>query len=198
MTPRILIATLAALTLTACASRQDAATNSGFASPTRSGVIRAGLQDTSTLKLVDAEGDGVAFQVGVDGGKGFKGLAGLVAGTDVTFRPTTGIGTYTGSYRVLALEDITLNGTLLAGRKSVDDGSITLNADFANNTLQGRSGPLRVNGRLEGRTLSGAVTYRGVNGDLRGLVGGDDAYGAFHGNNADLIYAGGFIAARNR
>ncbi|WP_438956422.1 hypothetical protein [Cognatiyoonia sp.] len=41
--------------------------------------------------------------------------------------------------------------------------------------------------------MKGDVTYRGVDGDLNGLVGSDKAVGAFHGNNADLIDAGGFL-----
>jgi len=63
---------------------------------------------------------------------------------------------------------------------------------FNNFLLNGNR--LSVDGRIDGTTLSGTVTYDGVAGSLRGLVGGNEAIGAFHGHDDNNVFAGGFIA----
>ena len=90
----------------------------------------------------------------------------------------------------------------------MDRGSITLNADFATGRLTGggtgqdggtsnlvlNNNLLTVDGTFAGSTLGGVVTYDGVSGPLRGLVGSDEVIGAFHGHTDSQVHAGGFIA----
>jgi hypothetical protein len=73
-----------------------------------------------------------------------------------------------------------------------DEGDISLSVDFADQTIQGSDRDLTVNGEFEDGTLSGNVNYDGISGDLRGVMGGDKAVGAFHGESSDQIFAGGF------
>ena len=91
------------------------------------------------------------------------------------------------------IENINLSGDIITGRAGRESGVINLTADFDAGTLTGSTGGLEVNGRMTGSDLGGGVSYRGVRGGLDGLVGSDQAIGAFHGNNADLIYSGGFL-----
>jgi hypothetical protein len=126
-------------------------------------------------------------------------VAGLLPGTEVTFRPSTGSASHTGEYFVGTTSDIDLSsGGFRSSMQNEESGKMVLDVNFASGAVDGRSGDGRLtnDGDLGGRDLSGAVTYRGVTGQLGSLVGGDQAFGAFHGNDADLIYAGGFIADR--
>jgi len=182
--------------LSACETTQDQATMSGFTSPSSSGRISGSLSNQPIVPIIDADGDGFSFTAGSVEGEGLLAVAGLVEGTDVSFRPSVGSGTFEGIYALVYVDDISLSGNYIQGQRDATSGPITLTADFANRTLTSTNSPVTVNGRMEGRDLSGTVQYRGVNGQLDGLVGGDKTVGAFHGNNADLIYAGGFLANR--
>lgn len=93
------------------------------------------------------------------------------------------------------IEDINLSGDIITGRTGRQSGVINLTADLDAGTLTGSTKGLEVNGRMSGSDLAGGVSYRGVGvgGGLDGLVGSDQAIGAFHGNDADLIYSGGFL-----
>ncbi len=70
-----------------------------------------------------------------------------------------------------------------------------MQADFNRRKLTGTSddGNLSVNGEFTGNNLAGTVVYHGANGELAGLVDGDEAIGAFHGNSGTDIIAGGFL-----
>lgn len=194
-----IIAAFAALS--ACQSTQDAATNTGFRTPNANGFINDGVLtgpiSGQAYRVRDAEGDGFAYSVGKaqSSGDGFVGFAGLLPTTSVRAQPSNGTATYDARYNVLTIEGIDLNGELLTGQIGSASGDITLRADFKENTLRGSDGRLRVRGELvEGsNAIGGTVTFKDVSGDLRGKAGSDEVVGAFHGNNANIIYAGGFI-----
>ncbi|MBB5722563.1 hypothetical protein FHS72_002189 [Loktanella ponticola] len=187
---------LSAAAMSACETTQDQATMSGFTSPSSTGRISGDLSGNPVVPIIDEDGDGFSFTAGSVSGEGLKAVAGLVAGTDVSFRPSVGSASYDGVYALTYVDDISLDNGYIRGERDATSGAITLTADFARGTLVSSNSPVTVNGKLDGRDLSGTVSYRGVNGQLDGLVGGDKTVGAFHGNNANLIYAGGFIAYR--
>lgn len=192
----IVIAGAAIASLSACNFIQNLSTDSGFRTPSASGFYSSGIDITRSGREIDASGDGFAYAAGGKDGEGLKAISGLIPGTEVNFRPNTGSGTFTGRYELSQFSGIDINGDEIYGFASNVSGAISLNADFENDTLTGSAGNLTVNGTMDGRTLGGTVAYRGLSGPLRGLVGGDKTVGAFHGNNANLIYAGGFIADR--
>lgn len=201
MTIRLIAAATAMAALAACESTQDAATQTGFRAPNASGFITSGVATTpgrgAARKVEDAQGDGYAYSVGNSSreGDGFVGFASLLPRTSVRPQPNRGTATYDASYNVLMITGIDLNGQLLSGQIRGDSGNITLRADFDANTLNGSDGDLRVRGELvDGqRSFGGRVNYRGVQGALRGRAGSDEVVGAFHGNDENLIYSGGFL-----
>lgn len=197
----VLLALPALAVLCACSgvtSTSDV-TNSGFVSASPFGAINVGLTQTLTNGLTDDDGEGFAFQTGDRIGAGFEAVSALIPGTDVTFRPSTGTGTYTGAYSVGVISDIAIVGDFVEGSQLEGIGLLTLNVNFASGAVAGQSddGLLTVDGGLSGRDLSGSVTFLDVPGTLDGLVGGDQAFGIFHGNDPGLVYAGGFIADRD-
>jgi hypothetical protein len=198
---RILVSLITLGALSACTTTpsQDSLTNSGFVTPTSSGTINAGLTQATTNGLIDADGEGFLFQTGVREEAGLEAVAGLLPGTEVTFRPSEGSATYTGEYFIGTIRDIDASAGFITGIPGEERGSLSINVDFASGAVagQGSNGLLSLSGGLSGRNLSGTVIYREVEGPLDGLIGGDQAFGVFHGNNADLIYAGGFIAERD-
>lgn len=177
---------------------QDDLTFSGFVTPTN-GTINAGLTQATTNGLIDAEGEGFLFQTGVRDGEGLEAVVGLLPGTDTTFRPSEGLATYTGEYMIGTVTDIALSEGFISGIPGETRGRLDLQVDFGSGAVTGSSGngQLSLSGGLNGRTLEGTVRFQGVPGPLSGNVGGDQAFGVFHGNSADLIYAGGFIAERD-
>lgn len=182
--------------LAACSSRQEQATNSSFATPDSSGSFSAPLGSAATRVVKDANGEGYAYQVGTDS-RGLAGQSGLLPGTTTQPWASTGTATFKGTYNLLEVSGIGISNDRISGVRSASGGSITLTADFAKNTLTGTSsgGLLVVNGAMTGNAMGGTVTYKGVAGDLTGVAGTDQAFGAFQGNNENLIYAGGFSAA---
>lgn len=184
----------AAIALSGCQTIQDRATISGFTSPTASGVIDGDLSNRVTGREIDADGDGFAYATGSISGEGLAAKAGLVAGTDVSTPPITGTATFSGVYELRRITGIFISSDSISGFPASETGQIALDANFADGSLTGTSGSLTVDGTMNGETLSGSVTYRGVEGPLRGLVGSDKTIGAFHGNDESLIYAGGFLA----
>lgn len=185
------------LVLSACQTTQDRATLSSFTSPSASGNISGDLSGNPTGVRIDSSGDGFAYTAGSIDGEGLSAQAGLVAGTTVNFHPSEGTGTYEGVYELVQVSAISVSGDRISGFTSPRNGTITLTADYLAGTLTGSADSLEVDGVMDGRTLGGTVTYRDVRGQLSGLVGGDKTVGAFHGNDEDLIYAGGFLANRD-
>ncbi len=183
--------------IAACTPDVDSLTNSSFSAPDASGNYSSSLTSTRSGKDVDATGNGYGYIVGIRDGNSFQGYAGIIPGSTVTAPPATGLATMTGTYEVVRIRDISLDGNHLTGTPVYAvSAPVTLVANFGAGTLKGAStGPnplLTVDGTFSGQTLGGSVVYRGVSGSLTGLVGSDRAIGAFHGNNATDIYAGGF------
>ena len=139
---------------------------------------------------------------GIDG-EGLFAVAGLFPGTSVTARPS-GSASYSGVYNLIEIEDIAISDGEINGRRTLQSGDLTLLANFGSNTIVSAPGSdLAVNGSMVGTDLNGTVRYNGVTGNLDGLVGGNQAIGAFHGEGNvgpgtqdDYMYAGGFIADR--
>lgn len=189
--PLLSVCSLAAIV--ACTQTSNNYTDSGFRTPSSGGIIFTSLSQTSRGSEIDASGDGFAYVVGKTDGDGFRGYSGIVPTTSVAPPPTSGTATMSGRYEIALIENIKLSGSFLSGNKDQAVGNITLNANFGTGKLQGASGDLRVNGQFQDSNLSGGVTFRGVSGDLVGQIGPDEAIGAFHGNDGELIYAGGFL-----
>ncbi len=199
MNQGIISALLAAAVLAGCTSVQERSTNSQFAEVTADGTFKKPLGSPRTGSDVDANGEGYAYQVGTGANGGLAGQSGLLPGTDTQSWASSGTATLTGSYEVLSISGIGLDGDQIYGFSKHDSGAITLTADFAGNTLKGTSydGALAINGEMSGKDMTGNATFNGVQGDLSGVAGSDQAFGVFHGNNEDLIFAGGFAATRD-
>ncbi len=192
---RLALAGTALTIVSGCVTSGDP-TTSAFRTPdSRSSraSIPVALANETNDRIYNSSYGGAAFTVGTND-EGAKAYAGVMPGSNGGARVTTGTATYSGSYEVTMIEDINVSNNFLTGRVAEDDGAITLRADFDARTLRGRSGNLSVDGRISGSDLSGDVTYRGVRGDLDGVIGDEAAVGAFHGSSSDLVYGGGFIA----
>ena len=142
---------------------------------------------------VVGQGDGFSYRVGSAVGGGFIGQAGLIPGSDVLPAPATGSASYTGRWELAKVTSIFIEGGNINGFSSTDSGTITLLADFDDGSISGASGGLSIDGNVSGGQLSGDVTYNGTEGDLTGIIGSDQAIGAFHGNDGNQIFAGGFV-----
>jgi len=172
-------------------------TSSGFTDITPAGVVTDVLEQQTVNWQIDSGGDGFGYSSGIEPGGGPTAVAGFTKASPIDLRPVTSVGSYTGGYELVEMYDIEVSGGLVSGSRRQVTGTIVLNADFSSGDLTGRAGDLSVSGRAIGSQLTGSVEYRGVAGDLRGNLGDDKAIGAFHGNNDDLIYAGGFLTYRD-
>lgn len=179
------------LAISACTS--DTFTHSGFQTPTSSGVVGTSLSSATRGSDIRTSGDGYAYAVGIGSNNNFYGYSGIMSTTSVSAPLSAGTATWSGTYELAHVYDISLSGGLLKGVKTTGTAAISLVANFTNRTLVGGNSILTVDGAFSGSNLSGSVTYRGVDGSLTGLVGATGAVGAFQGNNATDIYAGGFI-----
>jgi len=190
------------IALSACELSQEAATNSGFRTPSASGVISGGVDNDgqrSSRTVSDGAGGGFAVVSGTND-DGLAAYAGIIPGTTVGDVQATGGATFDAQFTTAQITGVNLTETgrgsgFITGRPSIVSGDITLVADFDGGTLTGTSdgGTLAVDGDIgTGTSLTGSVTYLGVNGALRGNVGTDRTIGVFHGNDEDTIFAGGF------
>ena len=198
-----LIAIAALFGCTACQSiGWSTPLDSQFVTPSLNGDIQElddffGNQPTPLMS--QTTGNQVSYHVSFDPDLGVRGHAGVVPGAVVTdFASATNTMTMTGFYRVEweIYETATTNNIQLE-QQGKSGGNVTLVADINAGTFVGTSDQdsnLSVNGAFTGNDLSGTVTYRGVEGDLEGLIGGNEAVAAFHGNDARTVFAGGFIA----
>ncbi|MCA8834951.1 MAG: hypothetical protein K8953_07670, partial [Proteobacteria bacterium] len=81
----------------------------------------------------------------------------------------------------------------------VKNGNITLQVNYIDGTLKGRSGKLEVDGHINRFRISGFATYNNyLNADLGGYAGVNGAIGVFRGradfnSNRDYAVAGGFV-----
>jgi len=188
---------IAAAGLSACMSLEDLNTDSGFVAPTTSGAFSNTLDGQVAGADQNAEGDGYSYRVGNGTNTGFLGHAGMIPGSDVSAAPASGAVSYAGTWEMAQITSIFVSGGMINGFTGTNSGSLTLTADFSSGAVSGGGDGLTIDGALRGTDLSGTVTYQGVDGSLDGLVGGDGAVGAFHGNSGDIIYAGGFLATPN-
>lgn len=195
--------------LSACNLTGDP-TNSGFATPSSSGAIAgkaSGIGVRSGSDQSSVTGNVYGYEVGAVSEDGLQGFTGIASGASVSAAPATGSATMNGRFEVAIIQGVSTDGTRVSGSTGIDSGSLTLVADFDNGTLTGsatgadagslnpylRNNQLEIDGRFDGSELSGTATYDGVSGPLRGLVGGNEAIGAFHGHNDTKVHAGGFI-----
>jgi len=181
------------LAISACATTADDLTHSGFQTPTNAGAIATSLTSSQRGSDINATGDGYAYAVGVGSNNNFYGYAGIVPTTTVSVPLSGSSATWNGSYELARITGISLSGNTLYGTTSVNGGALSLTANFNTGTLIGSNAYLTVNGTFAGSNLSGSVVYRGLPGALTGLVGATGAVGAFHGNGAADLYAGGFM-----
>ena len=148
--------------------------------------------------------NGYAFQVGVlDDDTGLIANANILTGGlgfSISPAPATGTVTLQSTYNATLLSNPTgANGQVEVTTTESADAPITLTADFSPAgfaTLTGTDGTLTVDGTFSSVTtsLNGTVTYRGVEGDLTGFVGGAEAIGAFAGSDDTSVFAGGFTS----
>ena len=189
---------------------QNELTTTGFVRApniSNTGFIDIGLQNDVTTRVAQTSlgsGSGYAFQTGAIPNEGLFAVAGLLPNTTVTAVPTTGFASYSGSYNLVQVSNINISGGEIRGTPALLTEPLTLIANFANDKLVDDGGSnLQVNGIVSGTDIGGTVTYNGVQGNLDGLIGGNRAIGAFHGEGNvgpgtqdDYMYAGGFIANR--
>lgn len=190
---KTLLLLMPVLAISACAQTADDLTHSGFQAPTNAGAIATSLTSSRRGSDINATGDGYAYAVGMGSNNNFYGYAGIVPTTTVSVPLSGGSATWSGSYKLARITGIYLSGNTLYGASAVNSAALSLTANFNTGTLIGSSSYLTVNGTFAGSNLSGSVTYRGLPGALTGLVGATGAVGAFHGNGATDLYAGGFM-----
>lgn len=186
--------TVAALIITSACEEQiiDNNTTSGFVTPASNGTISS--PDGTTRGFSDSSGQGYAFKAGNDDDDDIIAVSGIIPGTVASGAPTSGNVIYTGDYQMVSVGGFFIDDGKVIGFAVADSGSISLNADFDGGTLRGSDDKLTIDGRISGNQLSGDVEYDGVDGTLKGVIGADKAVGAFHGNDKNDIYAGGFYA----
>lgn len=136
----------------------------------------------------------------ITGDPAFNAFVNPAAGAIIPFSATGGTASYTGSYTVFAINDVTTD----ANNQVVGTGPVTDTGDFtavvtltSTPTLTGSGGGLTVNGTLDNvGFVSGTATYNGITGrifnsapldatQITAAVSGGDATGGF---------AGGFTA----
>jgi hypothetical protein len=163
---------------------------------------------TATPVLFDRNytivGQGSVEKAGVGGAAYFTAMSGsyaaayggVINGSNVGDLMTSGQAVYSADYEVEVVSGLEIAYDTLQGVAGSDSGNIILTADFDAATLTGEDGSLRVDGTISGEDVTGNVVYAGVEGQLEGLVGQSGTVGAFHGNDARMVYAGGFAATR--
>ena len=155
------------------------------------------LDDESNGNVYDQDYGGAAFAIGV-GYNTVNAYAGLMPNSTGGAQVNSGTATYSGEYEALRVTGVEKDGPYLVGFVSRGSDDIDLTADFDAQTLTGTSdaGVLEVDGTISGTEVGGSVVYHDVEGDLEGVIGADAVIGAFHGHDADEVFAGGFIAER--
>lgn len=194
---RILI-TLPLLLIAACGAipSQNELTISRFAVLSEDGFDGGGGSNERGGEISGAQGGGVAYRMFIDRREGLVGEAGVLPQTEVGPLRDGGIVRFTGQYQVMGVDDIDIRLTSADGSPFRLGGDISLVANFDDGRLRGSVGDLTIEGQFEDETLGGWVTFRGVRGELSGLIGGDDAVGAFQGDNRTLVYTGGLVVGR--
>ncbi|WP_162561642.1 hypothetical protein [Yoonia vestfoldensis] len=185
---------IAAIALSAGCTDQiiDNNTGSRFVTPSATGAISDPAAGNE--RIVNISGNGYAYEAGNARNGDIVAVAGIIPGTSAspTPGPDHGSTTYSGRYEMVTVGGFFLNDGKVVGFSRPEAGDIALSVDFAARTIRGTADDLTVNGEFNGNVLSGNVRYDGISGDLRGVMGGDKAVGAFHGESSERIFAGGF------
>ncbi|MEC7763859.1 MAG: hypothetical protein VX874_18290 [Pseudomonadota bacterium] len=168
---------------------------------TRSGFFTGGtLNDTAVVtddvqQFGDVYSDeigGVSYYTTLGNGRA-EAYAGIASGSNVGPELVSGTAVYLADYEIASISNLRYYENELYGVSSLDGGTILLTADLSTMTLTGARGGFEVDGTISGGTVGGNVTYGGLQGDLRGLVGQQGVIGAFHANNGEMVYSGGFM-----
>ena len=178
-------------------------TKTSFLVPTSNSSFSVTDFDSEAEGYIKDGEDGVGYAVGIidnfPGSDEYAGYAGLHSSTTVSELPSQGTAVMKGEVELAEIYDIkpTISGSsIFTGSFYKDEGVISLTADFGAGTLKGNSGSLYVDGKFTSKDLGGNVTYKGVAGDLTGLIDGNKAIGAFHGKTSTSLYAGGFLVKK--
>ena len=204
----IILTSIACVLLAGCQLGTGDPTNSSFSTPSASGSLSKTTNGRSGSDVSGVTGNVYGYQVGSVPDDGLQGFAGIASGASVSAAPATGTATFNGDFELAVIDYIITDGTRVSGQSSFDRGAITLTADFDTGRLTGggtglsgsvgnivlSNNVLNVDGQFTGQSLGGTVTYDGVSGPLRGLVGGNEVIGTFHGHTDSQVHAGGFIA----
>lgn len=190
--------------LSACGSSGSKSTTSGFAPVGADTFIDVPLEDETSLQVVNQDGTGYAYAVGIDDDGKFAALSALV-GDDRLPAPT-----FAGSVK--------FNGT--AGLLYVDrafesqnfaipdrfSNSVVVRVNMQDGTFSGRTEPdpvenLVFRGTVDGQgRMTGTSAFTSfdvdVSGKFEGKVSDTTAIGAFHGTDGVDLYAGGLRATR--
>ena len=193
---------------------QDALTTTEFRIPNADGSFNVNFRQSTlpqTYRTSSGSSSGYSFQAGSINEEGLFAVAGILPGSFVTDPPRTGTAAYVGTYNLVTIDDIRFQTNAATGEREIIGqptlvaGNLTLLANFDDNRIYDNgAGSLDVEGTVNGKDIGGTVTYNGVQGNLDGLIGGNRAIGAFHGEgnvgpgtDDDYMYAGGFIANPN-
>lgn len=200
MTYRTMTALCMPLALAACGGSNAAgptiravATQATLETPNAAGDFATTLNNVAGREVIDSNGNGYAYQIGeIPGSTDVLAQAGIVSGTSVTPAPSIGSAQLDGIYQVRTLTDLESEDGNVVGYERFQTSLITLIADFDSGTLTGDAANLEVAGRFTDGLLSGDVTFDGQSATLTGIVGADQAVGAFYGRDDDSVIAGGF------
>jgi len=174
---------------------------SGFRKPNSDGLIESDQLIPSifdpTAPIIDGDGDGYIYTAARVRSAGFGAFSGVLPATNVEASPVTGSIEYQAEYEMDFWSNImeTDQGPTAFGNISKTTGAMVLVGNFESNTLTGTDGELSISGQIadSGNFLTGTVAWEGITGELSGLVGSNKSIGAFHGNDDDIVFAGGFI-----
>lgn len=196
-----LIIGLLPLTLAACGDGTNPfdpdplVVSSSFVTPSTNGTFANDLINPVGGAFVNA-GDGYVLQVGTNAGNtGIIARAGLASTTSVAGPILDGTATFTGDYHLFTITNADLVDGAITRTDASQDGTITLTADVDALTVTGSADGLVVQGTFGGTALGGTVSYAGINADLTGLIGTDQAVGVFQGETLDSVLTGGFNTA---
>lgn len=162
-----------------------------------SSVVSSLSQEIGEALFLPQLNGGIAHVSGFDGTSQVVGLAGIIPGTNVGPVIPSGRVVMGGAYSLTHAKEVeeTSGGGIKTLRTTRPvRGPIILTADVAAGTVRGTAGDFTVNGTMSGTSLGGGVTYLGVLGKLTGAVGQRGLAGAFAGETADQVIAGGIVA----
>ena len=186
---------IGAAALSGCVgSGESGFTNSQFNTPDSSGNYVTKSDRELTFKKIESDGDGISYRTYLVDYEGFTAEAGIIPGTVVAAAPVSGVVNYSGTFYVTGVREIDQIYGGIRGRPYAGSGGATLTGNFNTSKLTGSGDGLVVNGDISGGTFDGDVVWRGIAGDLAGIIGADRTVGVFHGHNDTDVYAGGFIA----